>query len=70
MDMGFEGFELFVAYAGDLLEFVDGGEVAVFGSPVEDSLGQDGTDAGKGLEVGEGCLVEVQWGGRGRATGE
>ncbi|TDO30616.1 hypothetical protein EV643_13743 [Kribbella sp. VKM Ac-2527] len=38
-DMGFEGVELLLAYAGDLLELVDGGEGAVLGAVVEDSLG-------------------------------
>jgi hypothetical protein len=47
--MGFEGVELLGAYAGDLLELVDGGEGAVLGAVVEDSLGQDGAHAGEGV---------------------
>jgi hypothetical protein len=57
--MGFEGVELLRAYAGDLLELVDGGEGAVLGAVVEDALGQDRADAGKGIELVEGGCVEV-----------
>ena len=58
-DMGFQGFELLGAYAGDLLELVDGGEGAVLGAVVEDALGQDRADAGEAVELLEGGGVEV-----------
>jgi hypothetical protein len=69
--MGFQGFEFFGAYSGDLLEFVGGGEAAVFGTPVEDSLGEDWADARQAVQLGEGGRVEVDWrvGGRSRSTG-
>jgi hypothetical protein len=57
--MGFEGVEFLGAYAGDLLELVDGGEWTVLGAVVEDSLGQDGADAGEGVQLVESCGVEV-----------
>jgi hypothetical protein len=57
--MGFQGVEFLGTYAGDLLELVDGGEGAVLGAVVEDALGQDGADAGEGVELGEGGGVEV-----------
>lgn len=60
--MGFEGVELLGAYAGDLLELVDGGEGAVLGSVVEDALGQDGADAGEGVQFVESGGVEVHGG--------
>ena len=41
------------------MELVDGGEEAVLGSVVEDSLGQDRTHAGKGVQLAEGGGVEV-----------
>jgi hypothetical protein len=65
--MGFEGVELLLAYAGDLLELVDGGEGAVLGAVVEDPLGQHWADAWEGVELVEGGCVEVDgrvgWGG-------
>lgn len=61
-DMGFEGVELLRAYAGDLLELVDGGERAVLGAEVEDALGQDGAYAREGIELVEGGGVEVDGG--------
>jgi hypothetical protein len=60
--MGFEGVEFLRTYAGDLLELVDGGEGAVLGAVVEDSLGQDGAHAREGVQLVEGCGVEVDGG--------
>lgn len=57
--MGLEGVVLLGAYAGDLLELVDGGEGAVLGSVVEDALGQDGAHAGESVELVDGGGVEV-----------
>ena len=65
--MGFQRFVLLGAHAGDFLEFVGGGEAAVFGAPVEDSLGQDRSYAGERVQLVEGGGVEVErGGGRGR----
>ena len=61
-DMGFQGVELLGAYAWDLLELVDGGEGAVLGAVVEDSLGQDGAYAWEGVQLGEGGGVEIYGG--------
>ena len=67
-DMGFEGVVLLGAYAGDLLELVDGGEGAVLGSVVEDALGQDRAYTGEGVQLVEGGGVEV-YGGVGGCGG-
>jgi hypothetical protein len=68
--MGFEGVELLGAYAGNLLELVDGGEGAVLGPVVEDPLGEDGSDAGEGVQLFESGRVEVDGSvGDGRRAG-
>jgi hypothetical protein len=68
--MGLQGFELLRAYAGDLLELVNGGEGTVLGPVVEDSLGEDGAYARESVQLVEGGGVEVHGDvGRGRRAG-
>src|SRR5689334_8572468 len=78
---GYQVLELVEAGGADAVDFaelVDGGEVAVLGAPVEDSLGGDGSDAGQGVQLGQCGGVEVDLarrrggvgGGRRDADGE
>jgi hypothetical protein len=69
VDQGLEGGEFAGADAGDLAELLEGGEAAVLGAEVEDVLGEDGADAGEGVELGGGGGVEAEGGGRGGGGG-